>query len=121
MGDNDNEDNDNTDPLNLLSQALRQLMAQNPDLGRRNTKFQCPLLPYDALSEKFTSYLQRVENHFQIQNIQDDDVLKAQLLIGNLKPQLYETLTVLTSPALPRVHTHKLLLLFTIISSYVLW
>ncbi|KAI5724525.1 hypothetical protein M8J77_003838 [Diaphorina citri] len=88
-----------SDLASSLVQALDRLIQnQNPFEQR---KIQCKIAPFDEKNETFRSYLQRLDNYFAISDIELGNILRVRLLIANLSPQLYQTLSALTSPGLP--------------------
>ena len=69
------------------------------------------LQPYDEINENFNSYIQRLENHLELRAVDDStpgrNKICVQILIGCLSAKMFQTLTKLRAPDLPKTKTYK--------------
>jgi len=72
------------------------------------------LEPFDESNETFNTYIQRLENYFELNDLVSDDETtdkkKVQLLISCLNPKYFQLLTELTAPEQPKSMKFKILI-----------
>lgn len=109
-----------TDEINA---ALLKFLKSNQDQksDKLNSIVPTRLESFDESNETFNTYIQRLDNYFELNNLVSDDEKtdkkKVQLLISCLNPKYFQLLTELTAPEQPK--SIKFNILITLLKNHL--
>jgi len=102
-----------TDEINAVLLAFLK-STQEKKVDKVKSIVPTRLEPFDESNETFNTYIQRLENYFELNDlVSDDDTTdkkKVQLLINCLSPKYFQLLTELTAPEQPKLIKFNILI-----------